>query len=194
MQAGSIQGQKDDGPGGVAKPAEPSFRIPDGAWVRDALLQGLEAECSRGGTAERVEDSSYQEESIAGPAIQCEDGRAIPSSGLSARYPAVDIAKTSPPPPLLIEPDGPRTVLTKKDDPDSDSASTRCPIPPSPVPQIVGEYPGADPGDEKRESGAELGESHYGRYWKYTFTAILPVSMRGIRVRSTGLTIEDRPQ
>ena len=208
VQTGSIQGQKehlilereevveeDDGPGRVANPAESSFRISDGVWVRDALVRGLVTECSGGGTAERVEDSSCQEESIAGPVSQREDERSVLSSGISMRYPAVDTKKTSPPLPSLRVPDGSRSGPkninedgTSQEYPESEDTSPRRSIPPYPVPHIVGEYPGVCPEDEERGSGAEPEASHQWRYLKYVLTGILSV-----RMIYTAVRIMDRP-
>ena len=212
VQAGSIQGQnehlvpgqeervveEDNGFGVLAKHSALSFPVLDDARVGGALGRCLETESSGGGTAERMEDGSGREESIAGAAARRRDNRWTPSDSLNVGYPTSDAVKTSPPPSSPVESDGStrgptREGGTSQEHSDNDGSFTSGAVPPSPLPRIVGEYPGADPGDEKRESRAELGESHYGRYWKYTFTAILPVSMRGIRVRSTDLTIEDRP-
>ncbi|PIL23213.1 hypothetical protein GSI_14522 [Ganoderma sinense ZZ0214-1] len=183
VQTGSVQGRKehpivltgegeglveeDDGLGHPIRPSALSFHVLEDSWVGGASGQGVEAEYQGGGVAERYEDEGCQEEPT-----QCEEDRPI----LTASCLPVGATNASPPSPSRREPTNEDGSSLQECSENGDT-STRCPVPPSPLPWIVGEYPGANPEHVEEGNEAQLGAAHRGGYLKYAFAAILPATM-----------------
>ncbi|KAI1784161.1 hypothetical protein LXA43DRAFT_244143 [Ganoderma leucocontextum] len=177
----------------LVEPSGPLLRESEGACVGGALGRGLEVEGSVGGSGGQVEDEHRLEESTAVAAAGCE-GSAIGPVDAATIHRIVDPTNTSLPPPWPIEPAGPRKKPANDEgasrqlaeDDDTLAGST---VSPSPLPQIVGEYPEVDSENQETGGGGNPGTSRHGRYLQYALTAILPVTV--VALNRTFATIRD---